>query len=69
MSRRLRLSWPALLGNVGIIAVLLGRGSSLNQLWVRISSAVGRESGFNESKDERRLAPEEVRNVKRPLRR
>lgn len=54
---RLFFSWPALDGNVGNMAVGLGRGSSLKYLWLNISLAVGRSEGFRERRLSSRDAP------------
>lgn len=54
-------SWPALEGNVGNMAVGLGRGSSLKYLWLRSSLAEGRSEGFKDSKLSSRDAPAFVR--------
>jgi hypothetical protein len=54
-------SWPAFDGNVGNMAVGLGRGSSLKYLWPKISLAVGRFEGFRDRRLSSRDAPAVVR--------
>lgn len=54
-------SCPALLGNVGNMAVLLGFGSSLKYACASTSDAVGRSDGFRERREVRRVVPARVR--------
>ena len=65
MAILLRFSRFALLGKVGIISFGLGLGSSVKYLCSRMSSALGREDGFIESKDEisRRPAVDKYGNL------
>lgn len=57
VSRRLRRSWPALLGKVGNIASALGLGSWRKYSWLSISLALGLFAGFRLNKSFSNDAP------------
>jgi len=62
LAKRLRFSCPALDGNVGNMALDLGRGFSSKYGCARTFCADGRRAGFNARRDDNRSAPAFVNN-------